>query len=117
VNTKTHKVTATIKPTGESVRPMGVVVSPDGQRVFVSTGRGGTVLAIDASKNTVVGSVKVGDRPWGIALSPDGKFLYSANGPSNDVSVVDVDTLTVVGKVTAGQRPWGVVIAPAPSSR
>jgi YVTN family beta-propeller protein len=89
-------------------------VSPDGQRVFVSTGRGGTVIAIDAVKNVVAGSVKVGDRPWGIALSPDGKMLYTANGPSNDVSVVDVETLTVVGKITAGQRPWGIAIAATP---
>ena len=98
MNAKTHKVITTIKPTGESVRPMGIVVSPDGQRVFVSTGRGGTVLAIDAAKNTVAGSVKVGDRPWGIGLSPDGKLLYTANGPSNDVSIVDVETLTVAGQ-------------------
>jgi YVTN family beta-propeller protein len=117
VNAKTHKVTTTITLTGENVKPMGVVVSPDGQRVFVSTGRGGSVIVIDAAKNSVIGSVKVGDRPWGIVLSPDGKLLYTANGPSNDVSIVDVETLTVVGKIKVGQRPWGITVAPAPWAR
>ena len=107
----------TIKLTGENVRPMGVVVSPDGKRVFVSTGRGGSVIVIDTATNAATGSVKVGDRPWGIGLSPDGKVLFTANGPSNDISVVDTDTLTVLGTIKAGQRPWGIVVAPAPPAR
>jgi YVTN family beta-propeller protein len=88
---------------------MGVVVSPDGQRVYVSTGRGGTVVAIDAKTNMPVGSVAVGTRPWGIAMSPDGTRLYTANGPSNDVTVVETATLSVVAKIPVGQSPWGVV--------
>jgi YVTN family beta-propeller protein len=90
---------------------MGVVVSPDGRRVYVTTGRGGSVIVIDVATNKPTASVKVGERPWGIALSPDGKFLYTANGPSNDVSVVDTDALTVVATIKAGQRPWGVEVA------
>jgi len=39
----------TIKLAGENIRPMGVVVSPDGKRVFVSTGRGGSVIVIDTA--------------------------------------------------------------------
>jgi YVTN family beta-propeller protein len=104
-------VVETITLTGENVRPMGVVVSPDGARVYVTTGRGGTVAVIDARTHQPVGSVKVGERPWGIAVSPDGRFLYTANGPSNDVSVVDTSSLSVVATIAAGQRPWGVEIA------
>jgi YVTN family beta-propeller protein len=114
VDTSTHKVVRTIQLTGENVRPMGVVVSPDGKRVYVTTGRGGSVIAIDAASGRVVGSVKVGDRPWGIAISPIGTRLYTANGPSNDVSVVDVDSLSVVATIKVGERPWGVEIARAP---
>jgi YVTN family beta-propeller protein len=117
VDTAKHKVVKTIKLAGESVRPMGVVVSPDGKRVFVSTGRGGSVMVIDTRTNASTGSVKVGDRPWGIGISPDGKLLYTANGPSNDVSVVDTETLTVLGTIKAGQRPWGIAVAPAPPAR
>lgn len=114
VNTASHTVVATIRLSGENVRPMGVVVSPDGRRVYVTTGRGGTVVAIDATTNTPVGSVPVGPRPWGIAISPDGARLYTANGPSNDVSIVDTATLAVVTKVPAGDRPWGVAAVALP---
>jgi YVTN family beta-propeller protein len=95
-------------------KPMGVVVSPDGRRVYVANGRGGTVSAIDATTNTVVSTVPVGQRPWGIALTPDGKKLYTANGPSNDVTVIDVERMQVIKKIPAGKIPWGVAIGPAP---
>jgi len=96
--------------TGELARPMGVVASPDGARVYVTTGRGQMLLAIDTAKNEVVGSVKVGTRPWGVGISPDGKRLYTANGPSGDVSIVDVAAKSVVKKVKVGDRPWGVTV-------
>ncbi|HZI75612.1 MAG TPA: cytochrome D1 domain-containing protein, partial [Gemmatimonadales bacterium] len=102
-------------PFSKDAKPMGVRVSPDGHRVYVATGRGGTVEVIDAATNKIVGSVKVGQRPWGIALTHDGKKLYTANGPSNDVSVVDTDKLTVSATVPVGKIPWGVAIGPAPA--
>jgi len=92
------------------VKPMAVLMSPNGSELFVSTGRGQKVFTIDTATNKVVGSVEVGKRPWGIALSPDGKTLYSANGPSNDISVVDVATNTVTKKIKAGSSPWGLVV-------
>jgi YVTN family beta-propeller protein len=103
-------VTKTLKITGEMARPMGVIASPDGRRVYVTTGRGTMLLAIDTAKDEVVGSVKVGTRPWGVEISPDGRRLYTANGPSNDVSVVDAETMTVIATVPAGRSPWGVAI-------
>ena len=89
---------------------MGVAVSPDGALVYVATGRGGTVVALNAASGSAVNSVTVGTRPWGIALSPDGSRLYTANGPSNDVSVVDTATMEVLETITVGERPWGVVV-------
>ena len=110
VDTNTHSVIDTLELRGESVRPMGVVVSPDGARVYVTTGRGGTVAVIDVGTGEPVGSVEVGARPWGLALTADGRYLYTANGPSNDVSVVDTETLTVIATIPAGERPWGIAI-------
>ena len=115
VDTATHTVIQTIRLTGENVRPMGAVVSPDGQRLYVTTGRGGTVVALDTATNKPVGSVAVGTRPWGLALSPDGARLYTANGPSNDVSV-DAATLSLVTKIPVGQSPWGVAVVERESS-
>jgi YVTN family beta-propeller protein len=106
-----YKMTSAI-PLGKpgTIKPMSVLLSKDGAKLFVSTGRGHQVFTIDTATNKVAGQVEVGARPWGIALSPDGKTLYSANGPSNDISVVDLATNTVVKKVKAGSSPWGLVV-------
>ncbi len=96
----------------DGARPMRVRVSPDGSRLYASTGRGGTVAVVDTASLKVSGSIKVGERPWGIVLSPDGKYLFSANGPSNDVSVVDLATSKEVARVKAGSSPWGLAVVP-----
>jgi len=93
---------------------MDAEAAPDGKRIYVSNGRGGTVSVIDPATDSILTSVKVGQRPWGIALTPDGGKLYAANGPSNDVSVIDTDKLTVTHTVPVGKLPWGVAIGQAP---
>jgi len=97
-------------------RPMTVLMNPSGNRLYVSTGRGGTVAVVDLgdaqSGAKVVTEIPVGTRPWGMALSPEGRWLYTANGPSNDVTVVDTSTLKVVKKIPVGQSPWGIVVGP-----
>ncbi|WP_213804044.1 beta-propeller fold lactonase family protein [Granulicella sp. dw_53] len=110
VDTKKHKMIKTIsigKP--GIIKPMGVLLSLDASKLYVSTGRGHQVFTINTATDTVIGSVEVGQRPWGIALSPNGKTLYSANGPSNDISAVDLTTNTVTHKIPAGKSPWGVI--------
>jgi lanthanide-dependent methanol dehydrogenase len=96
---------------------MGACVSPDGSRLYVSNGRGGTVSVIDAREARVLDTIAaVGARPWGIAVSSDGATLYTANGPSHDVSVIEVASARVVARIAAGSSPWGVVIGPPVAS-
>lgn len=104
-----HRVVRTIQLTGEMVRPMGIVSSADGKQIFVSTGRGRSVIVINTATDEVTAAVEVGERPWGLASTPDGKMVFTANGPSNDVSFVDVAGRRVVARVKVGDRPWGVV--------
>jgi len=96
----------------DGARPMRLRVSPDGSKLYASTGRGGSVAVLDTAGFKVTGSIKVGERPWGIVLSPDGKYLFAANGPSNDVSVVDLATGKEVARVKAGSSPWGLAVVP-----
>ncbi|HTM50278.1 MAG TPA: beta-propeller fold lactonase family protein [Bryobacteraceae bacterium] len=96
-------------PLGEGVLPMGLAMTKDGSRLYVSAGRSRKVFVIETASGKVASSFEAGQRPWGIALSPDEKLLFTANGPSNDVSVIDVATQTVLRKVKAGNRPWGVL--------
>lgn len=102
----------------EEARPMAFVLDPARNRLYLSTGRGGTVAVIDTKEAPqavkLIKEVPVGKRPWGIALSADGRYLYTANGPSNDVSVVDTTTLTEIKRIPVGKSPWGVVLGPVP---
>jgi YVTN family beta-propeller protein len=113
VDARRHAPLSTIPLQGDMARAMGAVASPDGRFVYVTTGRGRTVVFVDTASNREVAAVEVGERPWGIAVSPDGKTLYTANGPSNDVSVVDVASRSVTARIPVGDSPWGVAIVPA----
>ena len=93
-------------------KPMDAEAAPDGKRIYISNGRGGTVVAIDPATDSILGTVKVGQRPWGIALTPDGSKLYSANGLTNDLTVIDTAALKAEKSVPVGRLPWGVVIKP-----
>jgi YVTN family beta-propeller protein len=109
VDTAKAEVSKTISlPPGS--RPMGVRVSLDGSKLYLSTGRAGTILVIDTQSYAVIDTIKVGQRPWGIVLSPDGKYLFSANGPSNDISVVDLASNKEIRRITVGSSPWGLSI-------
>jgi YVTN family beta-propeller protein len=100
----------------KEARPMALVLDAPRKRLYMSTGRGGTIAVIDIAESSalkLVTEVPVGTRPWGIALSADSGRLYSANGPSNDVSIVDTSTLRTIGKIPVGRSPWGVVLGPS----
>ncbi len=113
INTTRQVALRTVRIREGDVRPMDILVSPDGKTVYVTTGRGGTLLALDGETLAEKKEVEVGKRPWGLAMSPDGKYLFTANGPSNDVTVVDAASMTVVKKIPAGEGPWGVAVVPA----
>lgn len=92
------------------IKPMGLALSPDAAKLYVSTGRGRKVFVVDTKTNQPTASFEVGQRPWGIAVSPDGKMLFTANGPSNDVSAVDLASQTVTKKIKVTGSPWGVLV-------
>jgi YVTN family beta-propeller protein len=96
----------------QKARPMGVVFDPARKRIYVSTGRGGTVAVVqeEGGGGKLLKEIPVGARPWGIALSHDGRRLFTANGPSDDVTIIDTSSLSVVKKVPVGKGPWGVVV-------
>jgi len=93
-------------------RPMGVVFDALRKRLYVSTGRGGTVAVAALDGPKLISEIPVGTRPWGIVLSRDGHRLYTANGPSNDVAIVDTESLKVIKTVKVGRSPWGIILSP-----
>jgi len=93
-------------------RPMSIALDAPRGRLYLSTGHGGSIAALGAGGDHLIGQVQVGGRPWGIALSADGERLLSADGPAGELAVLDAPALTVIGKVAVGHGPWGVVLGP-----
>jgi YVTN family beta-propeller protein len=93
-------------------RPMGVALDARRGRLYVGTGRAGTVAVISLEGPSLVTEVACGGRPWGIALGTGGLRLYSPNGPAGDVSIVNTATLAGPVRVAAGKGPWAVVAGP-----
>src|SRR5207247_1846792 len=68
VDTAQNKVLSTISvPKG----PHGLVVTPDGHKVYVSSDGASTVSVIDTATDRVVSSIEVGANPHGLAVSAD----------------------------------------------
>jgi YVTN family beta-propeller protein len=113
IDGKTHAPTGEIDLPGNLVRPMGLVISPDGHTLYASGGRGKTVHAIgldDATPQIKRTISDVGARPWGIGITRKGDRLYTANGGAGDVSVIDTATGMVARHIAVGGSPWGIAI-------
>lgn len=96
--------------------PHGVDVSPDGRRLYVSTGHGtpfGDLWAFNAAGDSVLGSVTLGSFPATVQVSPDGAYAYVVNFnlhgehvPSS-LSVVSTDPLVEVARIPTCTMPHG----------
>ncbi|MCV7219260.1 beta-propeller fold lactonase family protein [Mycobacterium crocinum] len=75
----------------------GLVLTPDGKRLYTVDETGGTVSVVNTETNQRIGApIAVGSHPLGIAISRDGTRIYVTNGADGTVSVIDTDTNTVV---------------------
>ncbi|HTS17290.1 MAG TPA: bifunctional YncE family protein/alkaline phosphatase family protein [Verrucomicrobiae bacterium] len=114
------------------IAPYDVVVSPDGQRAYVSNWGGrppgvtdrtadsygtpvrvdkrgaalsGTVSVIDLKQNRELREIATGLHPSGLALSGDGRTLYVANANSDTISAIDTETLKVSESIPVRPDP------------
>jgi YVTN family beta-propeller protein len=86
---------------------MGVAVSPDGTKVYVTNYNGNTVSVINTATNTVIATVNtIGNYPYGVTVTPDGTKAYVTNFISDTVSVIDTTTNAVTDTVPVGNSPY-----------
>jgi YVTN family beta-propeller protein len=109
IDTATDALVTTL-PTGAD--PVGVAVSPAGNRVYVTNFSAGTVSVFDSVKNTALSTITVGAQPRGIQVSPDGTKVAVANfgtnaSPGNTISIFDV-TSGQVTPLSVGAGPMAV---------
>jgi len=100
IDTATNAVTSTI-PIGSITNALllGIAISSDGTRVYVASGNGNGVWAIDTSTNSIVATIHVTNAGSAdLSISPDGSRVYTVGwtvGPFLDTYFVDViDTKT-----------------------
>jgi YVTN family beta-propeller protein len=101
-----NKVVGTIPvPKG----PHGLVITPDGRKVYVSSDGATTVSVIDTGSDRVVASVEVGAYPHGLAVSGDGRRVLVLGWGTNRMLVIDTATDRVITEVPVGQPHNGTL--------
>jgi YVTN family beta-propeller protein len=106
IDTSQNRVVATVPvPKG----PHGLVVTPDGSKVYVSSDGASTVSVIDTATDKIVASIDVGPNPHELAMSGDGRrVLVSAFGSSRSL-VIDTATDRVAGEIAVPQVHNGAI--------
>ncbi|HUM69029.1 MAG TPA: hypothetical protein PLK31_09310 [Chloroflexota bacterium] len=91
IDAVTFSVIETITLTGN---PYDVIVSPDGQLIFVSSSYyPGKVYVIDAYTSNVITEIPAPASIYNLAMTPDGETLFGGGG-YNGIFVFDVPTLS-----------------------
>ena len=96
IDTTTNRVVSTISvPKG----PHGLVITPDGRKVYVSSDGASTVSVIDTITDQIVSSIDVGPNPHGLAISPDGRKLLVMGFGANQAIVIDTTSDRILGQI------------------
>lgn len=110
INVETGKIIRAKPLSDDKAKPKDILISRDGERLYVAGGRANKIFVLDADSLEIVATIPVGKRVWGLALSRDGKSLYSTDGVDHQVSVINTEMNSVVATVPVGKFPWGVLI-------
>jgi len=91
--------------------PMGIVASPDGNKIYVANSGSNNISVIDTGLNRVINTIgNFGYSPAELALSGDGLTLYATNPNSNNISVIDTLSNIVTGWIYVGNDPADIVV-------
>jgi YVTN family beta-propeller protein len=104
IRTSTNTVVDTI-PVGDL--PLGVAVTPDCSRVYVSNHEDDTVSVIRIATDTVVDTIPVGDGPQGVAIGPLDERIPTrlTLRAERDRKDTVADGLTLTARLTAAGEP------------
>jgi len=99
--------------------PQGMAVSPDGERLVVSSGTaGGGVSIVRTADGAVVGTFTPvgGLAPMGVAFDPAGTAVYlaaaDAGAAAGSLITFDPASATEIRRTAVGVRPIGVAVTP-----
>jgi DNA-binding beta-propeller fold protein YncE len=93
--------------------PTALVVSADGETLFIACATGSRVLFFDTILGKIKCSVPVPDSPLGLALSTDGKKLFvTCAAPESTICIIDVEKQKIIQKIPAGHTAMAPVASP-----
>jgi len=101
------------------LHPCGMVLSPDGARLYVANANSDTISLIDTASDVVTDrwiarpslELPFGSAPNAITVSDDGTSLYVALGGNNCIAVMDTRNGRVSGLIPTGWYPGAVAFA------
>jgi YVTN family beta-propeller protein len=92
--------------------PRGIVLSPDGRRLYITNAWSDTVSVIDTATLQVLQTLPTGSEPSGVVSDKDGTALYVANRLSGDVSVIDLKSGQETKRLLAGRGASYLALSP-----
>lgn len=118
-----------VKEIKVGLHPNAILVSKDGQYVYVCNGSSDNISVISTKTNTVIETIatglfnkqfkKEGSTPNGLTLSNDNRLLYVSNGMDNAVAIIEIKKdqankhipgSKIIGFVPTEAYPAGLVI-------
>jgi YVTN family beta-propeller protein len=117
IDTKKEEVIDTITVKSSFFNPYEVVISPNGNRIYLAGSSRTTpdqILVIDAKTHAITKTIYAKSAPLGMAITSDGKELYITHCDHDDVSVLDTQTYRVRHSIPVGRYPRQIIIAPSP---
>jgi YVTN family beta-propeller protein len=108
--------------------PREVVISPDGNRAYVSVQGAddypgpGSIGIIDTASDSLIATWPILGSKWlaGLDLSPDGRTLYVTDSRNGSVFVLDATTgqlITTIPTDLMNDLSWGVEVFPSWAGR
>lgn len=93
-------------------QPNGIVVSPDGNKLYVTYKASNRVSVIDVGSGSQIRTIPVERFPHAIASDSSINRIYVTNVGSNSISVIDGDTDTLMDPIKLDGRPLDISIDP-----
>lgn len=98
---------------GQYRSPVGLALSADGSRLYVSCEAQDFVAEYDTATRSRLRTFAVGDHPFDILPAQQQPLLYVSNRRDDTVSVVDLTAGKQIAVLPAGDDPHGLALDPA----
>jgi YVTN family beta-propeller protein len=83
--------------------PDGLVSTPDGAKVYVSSNNAGVVHVIDTKSDQMKAMIPVGAQPSGLSITSDGKYVVASVQGDGRVVIIETATDSVVAMADVGK--------------